>query len=201
MTLITQANFIDKLNHQYNSKIQDNLKTLSFNVYSSRHLSSTSKSTKYHRSDLPILPSITKDEYQYQRKTKRPTYRTSVYHSLVSNVTPVDLPVINSHRPKPKLFTILRDESFTHFRRRPDPPPTPSDDFLDHASAETNRTRQTSPQLYTTDDDYDNDDGFIPYRLPALHQSTKQMRTEKYLTRQHPKTVLSDYYQTLYSKY
>ncbi|CAF0977590.1 unnamed protein product [Adineta ricciae] len=197
MTLITQANFIENLNrpnvfHPRTSTVRDNLKNLSFHVYSSQHLIPTpsTKGTQNHRSDHTMLPSIIKDELQYQRKNIRPSYRTSVYHSLLSNATPVDLPVIHSHRPKPKLLPAIRDESIMHFPRHPDPPPTPSDDLMDQRSTETNRTRITTPHLYTSD----GEDGFVPYRLPALRQSTRQ-------TDKQPKTFLSNYYQTLYAKF
>ncbi|CAF0845732.1 unnamed protein product [Adineta ricciae] len=199
MTLITQANFIEKLNrpnvfHPRTSTVRDNLKNLSFHVYSSQHLIPTplTKARQNYRSDHTTLPTFIKDEQQYQRKSTRPPYRTSVYHSLLSNATPVDLPVLQSHRSNPKLLTIVRDESIMHFPRHSDPPPTPSDDLMDQRSTETNRTRLTTPHLYTSD----GEDGFVPYRLPALRQSTRQRQTDK----QH-KTFLSTYYQTLYAKY
>jgi hypothetical protein len=200
MALIEQANIIDKINpqnlfRQRTLSIADDLQTLSFNVYSSQHLISTTNQTRYQRSDTLILPSIHKDENRYQRKTKRPFYLTSIYHSNISNSTKNALPVLTVHRKAPELSTIIRNDTVGNMQRQHTPPPTPSDIECERLSIELNRTRQSALQSST------DNDGYVPYRLPALNQSSKQRRKETAVPPKRIKSILTNYYQRLYPKY
>ncbi|CAF0963164.1 unnamed protein product [Adineta steineri] len=199
---MTQAHITDKTNYQRlfrdrSASTKESLKTLSFNVYSSRHLiSPLTKQIKYQPCNRPILPPITKDDNRNQRKLKRPSYRKSIYYSLVSNTPPIDLPVITTNRTKPELLTLLQDETLIHFQYHHAPPPTPSDDQLGRILIELNQNEESTTDISTED----NESGLVPYRLPALKQSTKQLRKEKNSPPKHNITILSNYYQTLYSK-
>jgi len=200
MTSIEPANIIDKINHQnlfrqQTSLTADDLKTLSFNVYSSRHLISSANQTRYQHSDTFILPSIHKDENRYQQKTKRPFYLKSIYHSNLSNSTQNALPVLTGHRKKSALSTTIRGDAVGSMQCQHTPPPTPSDVECERLSIELNRTRQSALQPST------DNDGYVPYRLSALNQSSKQRRKETAAPPKRIKSILTNYYQRLYPKY
>jgi hypothetical protein len=198
MTLIEQANIYNKTNHQnvfldrFSSK-KDLLKNLSFDVYSSRHLPSTTKQTKHKRSDELHLPPIDKDQNRTRKQIKRPTYRTSLYHSNTASTSRIDLSLITARGTKPELSTTIRDnETVMNLKRHYAPPPSPSDEQLERLLYELHQPGQSTPRSQTETD------GYIPYRLPALIQSTRRTHTDFSMPSKDGKSRLSNYLQTFY---
>ena len=198
MTLIEQANIFNKTNHQnfYLDRVspkKDLLKTLSFDVYSSRHLISNAKQITNRRTDEYTLPLIDKDQNRTRKQIKRPSYRTSVYHSNAANSSHLDLSLITARGTKPELLTPIKDnDTVINLKRHHAPPPSPSDDQLERLLVELNQTRQSSPRLSQEKD------GYIPYRLPALTQSARRTRTDCTVLSKDVKSTLSSYLQKFY---
>lgn len=137
-------------------------------IYSSGQFLPTLRQTKQYRSDKITLPSLDKDEQRTRKTSKRPIYRTSLYHrdsAIVSHLSLTPLTGRGTHRETMKIFR--DDDTVKNLQRHHAPPPSPSDDQLERIFSDLNRTRQSSPRsdLGT--------DGYVPYRLPALHQSTQ----------------------------
>jgi hypothetical protein len=197
MTLIEQANFFNKTNHQHQSLFldrnfskKDELKTLSFDVYLSRHLISNAKQIKNRRSDEIYLPPIDKEQNRYRKQTRRPSYRTSLYHSNTTNTSQLDLSLLTARGTKPVLLTTIRDnDTVMNLKRHHAPPPSPSDDQLERLLYEFNQTGQSTPT---------EEDGYIPYRLPALAQSARRTHTDFSLPSKDVKSTLSNYLRTFY---
>ncbi|CAF2388392.1 unnamed protein product [Rotaria sp. Silwood2] len=176
MTMIEHANILNKLNYQnsfrdrISSKNENFKKSLSFNVYSSRHLMLPGKKTKIFRANEHILPSI---ENGYRHKQKRPSYRTSLYHPNKSNPNQIDVSSLTARGTKSELFTTVKDDDrIIDFEHNHAPPPSPSDYQIERLVYEFNRRRQFTPCLIT------HKDGYTPYRLPALKKSPRRVHSE-----------------------
>jgi hypothetical protein len=193
LTMIEQANkshhhfYFDRSltqTPQYSSSKKDHLKTLSFDVYSSRHL----KLNRRYPSRELILPPIDKDDNHHQHQKKRISYRTSVYHSKPSNSTEINLSQLTARGIKPVVLTTIRDDDTVYnLQRHHAPPPSPSDDQIERLFFELNRAEQTTPQLSL------DRDGYIPYRLPALNQSARRRQTKFNIPSKEIKSTLSNY--------
>jgi hypothetical protein len=192
MTLIEQANIFKKTNHQ-NLFFEQISSKKNVSVYSSRYLTSNTKQPKYHRSDPFIIPSIERDDHRHQRRTKRPSYRTSLYHSNSRNSTQIDLPLITARGTKPELITIRRrEDTIMNLQRHQAPPPSPSDEQMKRIVSEFKRARQ-----FTTPSPTEKD-GNVPYRLPALHQSARRRNIDLNHPSKDAKSTLSNYLQRFY---
>lgn len=192
MTLIEQANIFNKTNHQ-NLFFDQNFSKKNVIVYSSQHLIPITKQTKNHRSEKFILPPIDKDDNRYRRKNKRPSYRTSIYHSNTAVSSQIDLSSLTARGKKPELITTIKDDdTVMNLRRHHAPPPSPSDSHIERLLAEFNCSGQSTPQSTTVID------GYIPYRLPALNQSALRRRTELNIPPKYIKSTLSNYLQRFY---
>ncbi|CAF0948594.1 unnamed protein product [Rotaria sordida] len=193
MTLIEHANILNKLNYQnlFRNRISsknDNLKSLSINVYSSQYLISSEKQSKIFRTDEHILPPI---ENGYRRKPKRPSYRTSLFHSNKSNSNQIDLSSLTARGTKSELFTTIKDDDrIINFEYHHVPPPSPSDYQIEQLLYELNRTKQFTPYSITDKHDY------VPYRLPALKQSSRRVHSELNYPPTYFKTNLSQSHET-----
>ncbi|CAF3377600.1 unnamed protein product [Rotaria sp. Silwood1] len=195
MTLIEHANILNKLNHKKSfhdrvSLTNDNLKSLSLNAYSSRHLISPGKQTKLLPAGEHILPSI---ENGHRRKPKRPSYRTSLYHPNKSNSNQLDVTTLTARGTKSELFTTVKyDDRILNFEHHHAPPPSPSDYQIERLVYEFNRIRQFTPVSITNRDDY------IPYRLPALKKTQRRIHSELDYSPIHIKTNLANSSETFY---
>ncbi|CAF4612365.1 unnamed protein product, partial [Rotaria magnacalcarata] len=161
MTLIEQSNAFSgtsrqrfsvnsvQRSHPVYSSLDNNdernleLKTLSVDVYTSKHLVATGKSimpyTGRQRLDEIILPAIEKDihrdEHHYRSKKKRPAYRKSLFHPVATNLNQTDFTQLTARGVKPEFQTvtpIINDEdSMANDRLHYAPPPSPSDDEIE----------------------------------------------------------------------
>ncbi len=133
MTLIEQANILNKTNHQSfffdRTSSKQNL-----HIYpSSRYfLPNITKQKKSYHTEKLILPPIDKDENRSRKKTRRPSYRTSIYHSNSNSrsSTRIDLSSLTARgtKPelittKPELITTLKDDSTVMSLQRHHAPP------------------------------------------------------------------------------
>lgn len=229
MTLLEQVNIFKKSNRQhlivdrtirqrsppravYSSFNQiDNenieLKTLSIDVYTSKHLINKTKSTlsPYERNRLGklLLPSIDKEsssnENHRRRKKKRPSYRQSLYHSHSPHSTEVDLAQINARGIKPELHVVIPicrdDETIVSYQRDHVPPPSPSDDDIDRLVSDIqDRDPSYSPSVQSPMEK----EGFVPFRLPTLRQSARFRRTPVRLPVKDVRSTLSNYLRKYY---
>ena len=194
MTLIEQANVFNKLNHlqvfsDQQSSINDELKSLSLHVFSSQYLISNEKQTRYHRSNAITLPSLNKDENRYRRKTKPPTYRTARYRSKKPSPTLIDLPLVTSRGTKSELLTTIQHgDTINSIDHQQTPPPSPSDEQLERLLYEFTRTKQSTPNSLTNMNDH------VPYRLPALKQSSRQAHSQSNFLTKNINSTLSNYF-------
>ncbi|CAF3383755.1 unnamed protein product [Rotaria socialis] len=195
MKLIEKANHLKKIHPRKlfpdrTSPKYDNLKSLSFTVYSSRHLISTQKQNVSYRSDEQILPPI---ESRNQRKKKRPSYRSSLYHPGKVHSNESDLSSLTARGTKSELLTTLREDEFIkNYEHHHAPPPSPSDDQLERFLYEFNRARNFSPCPIT------HQDGQVPYRLPALKKTNRETHSELTYPSQYINTTTSNYFDTFY---
>jgi hypothetical protein len=224
MTLFEQSNAFNKSNRQrllidqtlrhppVNSSlnnVEDNgveLKTLSFDVYTSKHLVTTGKSILPYcgpsRLEELLSPStdknISRDENRRRRKKKRPSYRKSLFHSYSSNSTQADLAELTARGTKPEsqIMPIIKDdETVVSFQRHYDPPPSPSDDELGRllcALKDGNQSRPPSQQSPVEKE------GYVPFRLPALNRSARFRRTPTNLPVKDIRSTLSNYLRRYY---
>ncbi|CAF1089626.1 unnamed protein product [Rotaria magnacalcarata] len=196
MKLIEKANHLKKKHHRKHlpdraSPKNDNLKSLSVTVYSSRHLISTQKQNVSYRSDEQIFPPI---ESHNQRKKKRPFYRSSLYHPGKVHSNEIDLSSLTARGTKSELLTttLREDELIKEYEHHHAPPPSPSDDQLERFLYEFNRARNSSPCSIT------HQDGQVPYRLPALKKPNRRTNSELTYPSQYVNTTTSNYFETFY---
>lgn len=190
VTLIERANIFNKTNHQ--NLFADRISTKkNIDIYPSQHLiTNSSKQIKSYRTDKFTLPSIDKDNNHSRKKLRRPSYRTSLYHTYSTNSHRIDLSSLKAHGTKPEITTTIRDDdTIKNFQRHYAPPPSPSDDHIERLVSELNRTRQSTPM---------ETDGNIPYRLPALRQSARGKHTEMNIPPKDVKSTLSNYLHAYY---
>lgn len=185
LTLIDQANIFNKTNYQ-------NLffNQISSNIYLSQpSITNTTKQIKTSRTDKFILPTIEKDNRT--KKIRRPSYRTSLYHTNSVNSNRIDLSSsLKARGTKPEILLTKQDnDTIIDLHHHYAPPPSPSDDHIERLLSELNRTRQSSP--------YEKD-GNIPYRLPALHQSTRGRHSDMNIHSKDIKSTLSNYIHVSY---
>lgn len=159
----------------------EELKTLSFDVYTTKHLTATGKSilpySERTRLDKLLLPSINKDtgndENRRRRRRKRPSYRKSLFHSYSSNSTQADLAQLTARgtRPEPQVImpTIRDDDTVVSFQRHHAPPPSPSDDAIQRLLYELQERNQSRPPSRQSPVEKE---GYIPFRLPILSRSS-----------------------------
>ncbi|CAF2527872.1 unnamed protein product [Rotaria sp. Silwood2] len=225
MTLLEQSNAFHKINRQrlpfdqttrnpvVNASLTNvddhdlELRNLSFDVYTSKHLVTTGKSVLpycgRHHLDEILLPVIEKDihrdENQRRRKKKRPSYRKSLYHSSSPNATQVDLTQLTARGTKTELQTIIPivndDDTVVNAQRHYAPPPSPSDDEIERLLYKLETVNQSrSPSQQSIKDK----EGYIPFRLPTLYETVQSRRT---LTNSSPKDIrstLSNYLRKYY---
>ncbi|CAF0730536.1 unnamed protein product [Rotaria sordida] len=220
MTLFEQSNVFHKINRQrlpfdqtvrhppvYSSlnNVDDHdleLKTLSFDVYTSKHLVTTGKSilpySGRHHLDEILLPAIEKDihrdENQRRGKKKRPSYRKSLYHSTLSSSTQVDLTQLTARGTKPEIQTIIPiandDDTIGNYQRHYAPPPSPSDDEIErllYKLEAVNQSRSPSQQSIKEKE------GYIPFRLPTLYRPAQSRRTWINSSPKDVRSTLSNY--------
>lgn len=158
-------------------------------IYSSKHLITIPRQVKQSRSDNKLLlPPIDKDDQRTRKKSKRPIYRTSLYHPNSTLHNHVDLTPLTGRGTKHDRIQIIRDDdTVRNLQRHHAPPPSPSDDQLERIFSDLNRTRLSTPRS-----DIDTD-GYVPYRLPALNQPVRQRSTAVQI-----KSTLSNYLQIYY---
>jgi hypothetical protein len=227
MTLLEQSDAFNKLNRQRllvnnqtprypppsNSSLNNvddsslELKTLSFDVYTSKHLITTGRSILPYdgqsRLDEILLPSIDKninhDENRRRRKRKLPSYRKSLFHSYSSNSTQVDLAQITARgtRPESQIITsiIKDDDTVVSFQRHHAPPPSPSDDELGRILFQIQDKNQSCPPTRQSPIEKE---GYVPFRLPALNRSARFRRTPMNLPCKDIRSTLSNYLRRYY---
>ena len=222
-TVLEQSNAFNKSNRQRllvnqtprnpppsNSSLNNDssldLKTLSFDVYSSKHLVTTGRSILpydgQNRLDEILLPSINKninrDENRRRRKRKRPSYRKSLFHSYTPNSTQVDLAQITARgtRPESQIKTpIVKDDDTVVSFQRYDPPPSPSDDEIGRILFQIQDKNQSRPPTRQSPIEKE---GYVPFRLPELHRSARFRRTPLNLPCKDIRSTLSNYLQRYY---
>jgi hypothetical protein len=192
MTLIEQANIFNKTNHQ-NLFFNRILSKQNVDVYSSQYLvsNSTTKQTKHHHLENFILPPIDKDDHRSRKNIRRPVYRTSLYHPNSRNSNLNDLSSLTARGKKPEL-TIRDDDTIRNLQNHHAPPPSPSDDHLQRLVADFNRNR------YYTSRSPTETDGYIPYRLPSLSQTSIRSHAELNIRSKDIKSTFSNYLQKFY---
>ena len=187
-------------NHIDNENIE--LKTLSVDVYASKHLVNKNKSTlspsERNRLGKLLLPSMDKtDEIHHRRrKKKRPSYHKSLYHPHSPHSTETDLTQINARGMKPELHVVIPvcpdDDTVISFQRDHVPPPSPSDDELDRLINDL-QDRALSPSPSPVEKE-----GYVPFRLPTLRQSARFRRTPIRLPVKDIRSTLSNYLRRYY---
>lgn len=226
MTLLEQSNVFSKSNHQraqfdripqhprvYSTThgIDDHdveLKALSFDVYTNKHLITTGKAIlpypERSRLDEIILPAIekntTREEVPHRRRRKRPSYRRSLFHpNTPSNATPVDGIQVTARGMKPDyqitIPTSSEEDMNNNYRSHYAPPPSPSDDQLERLIYELqdmNQTRSQSQQSIIEKE------GYIPFRLPALGRPNRYRQRAKHIPPKDIRSTLSNYLQRYY---
>lgn len=185
------------------------LKTLSFDVYTNKHLVASGKSILPYpentRLDKLLLPSINKDinndENRRRRKRRRPAYRKSLFHSYSFNSTEADLASLTARGTKPETQitittpTIKDDDTIVSFQRHHAPPPSPSDDEIERLLYELqDRNQSRSPTRQSPIEK----EGYIPFRLPVLNHSPKFGRSSSNSPSKDIRSTLSNYLQKYY---
>ena len=193
------------LNNTDDSNVE--LKTLSFDVYTTKHLVASGKSilpySEHTRLDEILLPSINKDisrdENRRRRKRKRPPYRKSLFHAYSSITTEVDLAQLTAHGTKPESQTttpmIKDDDTVVSFQRHYAPPPSPSDDEVERILYELQDRNQSRPPTRQSPIEKD---GYIPFRLPVLNRSPQFRRASTNSPSKDIRSTLSNYLQRYY---
>ncbi|CAF3430016.1 unnamed protein product [Rotaria socialis] len=225
MTLVEQSNAFSTTNRQRvplnfvqrsrpvysaldsNDERSLELKTLSVDVYTSKHLVATGKSiipyTGRQRLDEIILPAIEKDihhdEHHYRPKKKRPAYRKSLFHPVASNLNQTDFTQLTARGVKPEFQTvtpIINDEdSMNNYKLHYAPPPSPSDDEIEQLLCKLDAIN-TSPSPSRLS--YKEKDGCIPFRLPTLYRSSQSRRLLPISSSKDVRSTLSHYLRKYY---
>jgi hypothetical protein len=193
------------LNNTDDSNVE--LKTLSLDVYATKHLVASGKSilpySEHTRLDEILLPSINKDtsrnENHRRRKRKRPPYRKSLFHAYSLNTTEADLAQLAAHGTKPESQTttpMIKDyDTVISSERHYAPPPSPSDDEVERISyvlQDRNQSRAPSRQTPMEKD------GYIPFRLPVFNRSPQLRRSSTISPVKDIRSTLSNYLRKYY---
>jgi hypothetical protein len=183
------------------------LKTLSLDVYASKHLVTTGKSILPHsqrgRLEEFLLPSINKDvnhdENRRRRKRRRPSYRKSLFHTYSSTSTQADLAHLAARGKKSALqrteAVIRDDDTVVSLERHHAPPPSPSNDEIERSLYDLQDISQSPPPSRQSPVELE---GYIPFRLPALNRSARVQRTPSDSPAKDIRSTLSDYFQKYY---
>ena len=189
------------------SRVNDDeieLKHLSFDVYTHKHLLNDSKSKlpsgRRQRFDGMVLPSLEKDfnrdREPTQRVKRRPAYRKSLYHSDTTSAFTPAQPQLTTRGTRTEIqitIPIIRDdETVVSFRRHHAPPPSPSDDEIERLLTELQERSPSPRQSPIEREDY------VPFRLPALNQSARTRRTSTKSPCKNIRSTLSNYLQKYY---
>jgi hypothetical protein len=226
MSLFDQVNAFNRTNRQrllidrtvqqrppvyssLNRIVDDNreLKTRSFDVYTSKHLATNRNSVlsycdRTHLDEF-LLPSIARDinedENRRRRKRKRPFYRKSLFHSYSSNSTQADLVQLTARGLKPESHITIPiipvDDTVDNDEFHHAPPPSPSDNEIErllHKLQDEDQSRVSSRQSPIEKE------GYIPFRLPLLHQSSQYRHTPTPSPPKDIRSTLSNYLQRYY---
>ena len=227
MSLCDQVNAFNKTNRQrliidrtvrqrpsavyssLNRIVDDNreLKIRSLDVYTSNHLVTNTRSVlsysdRSHLDEL-LLPSIARDvnedENRRRRRRKRPFYRKSLFHSYSTNSTQVDLAQLTARGLKPEshitIPIIQENDSVDNDESHHAPPPSPSDNEIERLLYELQDKDQSRPASRLSPVEKE---GYIPFRLPLLHQSSRYRRTPTPSPPKDIRSTLSNYLQRYY---
>ena len=198
MTLTEQANQFSKTSY-FNRTVRqraplvtppnrDRPQILSVHVYSAQRLLLLAKPAKQDRPGNLHLPPI-----ERQKIKRPPLHRPSAQHLHSSQVTPTDLSQLTGRGLKTDSSALLKEmgrvsaDEYYHV-----PPPSPSDDQLEHFFHELQRRRPSTPRIPVSND------GYVPYRLPTLHPSMGRRQTAFPSPSIQMKSTLSTYRQTLF---
>lgn len=199
MTLTEQANQFAKTSY-FNRTVRqraplvtptnrDQPQILSVHVYSAQRLLSLTKPTKHDRPGNNLhLPPI-----ERQKIKRPPLHPPSVQHLHSSQVTPTDLSQLTGRGLRTDSSALLKEmdrvsaDEYHHV-----PPPSPSDDQVEHFFRELKHRRPSTPRIPVSKD------GYVPYRLPALHPSMGRRQTAFPSPSTQMKSTLSTYRQTLF---
>jgi hypothetical protein len=221
MTLLEQSHAFKKFNRQhfvvdrtvrhppvYSSlnNVHDSdigLKTLSFDVYTTKHLVTTGKSilpsSGYNHVNELILPPADINTKYRRRKKKRPSYRQSLYHSDSSNSAQADLAQLTARGMKREVQVIIPtvndDDTVVNFQRDHAPPPSPSDDEIERLLYQLQDRNQSRPPSRQSPLEKE---GYIPFRLPKLRRSVRPHRTPMNSPSKDIRSTLSNYLQRYY---
>ena len=200
MALYEQSNAYKKSNHLY--KLTDRpkhkvppvyaslnrfesstaaLQSLSFYAATQKHPLRTKPvlaSSGSNQSDAFLLASMDKhmsqDGTYRQRRRKRPSFRQSIYHSDPSNSVPFDATHLNARGLKPESHRSISifnpNDLAASFHSHHAPPPSPSDDAIERLLDEL---RQTNVSPVSSHRSSLEREGYVPFRLPALHPSMR----------------------------
>ena len=225
LTLFEQSNIFKKLNRQrlppdyiarnpfiYSSlnNVDDtnvDLKSLSFDVYTSKYLPTTGKTilpySRRHRLDEILLPAIEKDinrqENHRARKKKPPSYCKSLLHLQQTNSTQADLTHLTARGTKPDtqiaIPIVKDDETVVNFQSHHAPPPSPSDDEIERLLYDLEDGHLSPlPSWQSTLQK----EGLVPFRLPALNRYDRRRHKPVNALPKDVRTTLSDFLQKYY---
>lgn len=176
------------LSFRPSSRAEIELKNLSIDVYTNKHLflngSPTLKSGRSKRFDELILPKLKADSKKNLLLSTRSARRNSTHREITQNF------IVKPSRTELQIkIPVFRDdETVFSYQRHNDPPPSPSDDEIDRFVTRLHdRDRSNSSSTDSSDRD-----GFIPFRLPALQRiQTKNSASNA-------RSTLSNYLQKYY---
>jgi hypothetical protein len=164
----------------------DQPQILSFHVYSAQRLSSLAKPTQQDRHLPPI-------DVQRRKSKRPPLHHSSVQHLRSSQWTPTDLSQVTGRGIRSNSSALLKEmQRVNADENRPVPPPSPSDDQVEQFFCELHRTGLSMPQIAGSND------GYVPYRLPALHPPIGLRQTAFPLPSKPMKSTLATFRQTFF---
>ena len=184
------------------------LKNLSISVYTNKHLLPSVKplltSARYKRYDELVLPKLNRERTSMARLERQSSIlkssKSSEKKKKISNLH-ADPPLLTRVKKtqNPVTLPIFRDnETVSSFQRHHDPPPSPSDDEIDRLLAEIQDRKLTITSLSTHSSKSSGNDGFVPFRLPALKRSAFAHRSPIKSPCKNIRSTLSNYLQKYY---
>ncbi|UJR35668.1 hypothetical protein I4U23_028418 [Adineta vaga] len=154
--------------------------------------------------DLALCKSdgdINYDSKPTKRKRKRPYYRQSIYHSLLSSPIPIELTQLTARGVKPELQMTIppiktHNNEPTNIYRHNAPPPTPQ---YDETEQLTSRQSQEKSRIYPSTQKLNKGkERYSQFHLPSLNLSVLSRQVPKKLSAKEVRSTLSNYLQNYY---